>query len=61
MGGIVSDDVSDACKRSEKVFFWTAFHGVCDPCQTYFTTPRRMVWRISTGVSMDASKPAKRQ
>jgi len=59
MAWMESPDHSVDCKWTEYVCFWLAVQGVCEPCHRYLTIPRRMVWRISTGVSGAGSNSVK--
>jgi len=56
-GGIVSPEISVDCNRIANIARSLSFQEVWTVCQTYFIIPRRMVWRISTGVSCVGSNP----
>ena len=48
-----------ACSRTVYVHFYSSVHAVWLRCQTYFTTPSRILWRISIGESCIGSNPSK--
>jgi hypothetical protein len=54
-----SSSILAACSRTVYLCFCSSAHFVWLRCQTYFTTPSKIVWRISIGESCVGSNPGK--
>ena len=55
--GMLSPLVLVACNQIAYLHFCSSVHSVWLRCQTYFTTPSKIVWRISIGESCVGSNP----